>query len=129
MSDDQLQRILYVEDEDDIRAVAELALVNVAGFELCTCASGEEALAVAETFAPDLLLLDVMMPDMDGPATLRALREIPALADTPAIFMTAKVQPDEVNRYLELGAVDVIAKPFDPMSLGDQLNNAWRRLG
>lgn len=129
MSDDQLHRILYVEDEDDIRAVAELALVNVAGFELCTCASGEEALAVAETFAPDLLLLDVMMPDMDGPATLRALREIPALADTPAIFMTAKVQPDEVNRYLELGAVDVIAKPFDPMSLGDQLNNAWRRLG
>jgi two-component system OmpR family response regulator len=129
MSNDQLQRILYVEDEDDIRAVAELALVNVAGFELRTCASGEEALAVAETFSPDLLLLDVMMPDMDGPATLRALREIPALADTPAIFMTAKVQPDEVNRYLELGAVDVIAKPFDPMSLGEQLRNAWRRIG
>lgn len=129
MINSQLQRILYVEDEDDIRAVAELALVNVAGFELRTCASGAEALDAAESFAPDLLLLDVMMPDMDGPATLRALRQIPSLAETPAVFMTAKVQPDEVSRYLELGAVDVIAKPFDPMSLGDQLRNVWGRLG
>lgn len=129
MINSQLQRILYVEDEDDIRAVAELALVNVAGFELRTCASGAEALEAAESFAPDMLLLDVMMPDMDGPATLRALRQIPSLAETPAVFMTAKVQPDEVNRYLELGAVDVIAKPFDPMSLGDQLRNVWGRLG
>lgn len=129
MINSQLQRILYVEDEDDIRAVAELALVNVAGFELRTCASGAEALEAAESFAPDMLLLDVMMPDMDGPATLRALRQIPSLAETPAVFMTAKVQPDEVNRYLELGAVDVIAKPFDPMSLGDQLRNVWSRLG
>jgi CheY-like chemotaxis protein len=129
MNDSRLQRILYVEDEDDIRAVAELALVNVAGFELRSCASGAEALAVAESFAPDLLLLDVMMPAMDGPATLRALRQIPSLAETPAIFMTAKVQPDEINRYLELGAVDVIAKPFDPMSLGEQLRHVWRRLG
>ncbi len=129
MINSQLQRILYVEDEDDIRAVAELALVNVAGFELRPCASGAEALEAAESFAPDMLLLDVMMPDMDGPATLRALRQIPSLAETPAVFMTAKVQPDEVNRYLELGAVDVIAKPFDPMSLGDQLRNVWGRLG
>lgn len=129
MINSQLQRILYVEDEDDIRAVAELALVNVAGFELRSCASGAEALEAAESFAPDMLLLDVMMPDMDGPATLRALRQIPSLAETPAVFMTAKVQPDEVNRYLELGAVDVIAKPFDPMSLGDQLRNVWGRLG
>lgn len=128
MASKELKRILYVEDEDDIRAVAELALVNVAGFQLLACASGAEALEMAEEFRPDLLLLDVMMPGMDGPATLRALRGLPSLSETPAIFMTAKVQPEEVNRYLELGAQDVIAKPFDPMLLGDQLRNVWRRL-
>ncbi len=102
--------------------------MNVAGFQLLACASGAEALEVAEEFRPDLLLLDVMMPGMDGPATLRVLRGLPSLSETPAIFMTAKVQPEEVNRYLELGAQDVIAKPFDPMLLGDQLRNVWRRL-
>ena len=116
-----LQRILYVEDEPDIRAVAQLALESVGGFTVMVCASGDEALREAEAFAPDMLLLDVMMPGMDGPSTLKALRELPTMANIPAAFMTAKVQPAEIEYFKSLGALDVIAKPFDPMTLSDQV--------
>ncbi len=122
-----LTRILMVEDDPDIRAIAHLSLTAVGGFTVGLCASGEEALAQAEAFAPDLILLDVMMPGLDGPATLAALRRIPALASTPALFMTAKVQPQEVAQYRELGALDVVAKPFDPMALPGQLRALWER--
>ncbi|MFL1468163.1 response regulator [Marinobacter sp. HN1S83] len=122
-----LQKILYVEDEEDIRAVAELALESVGGFTLRSCGSGQQALREGPEFAPDLILLDVMMPGMDGPSTLEALMEIPALADTPVIFMTAKVQSDEVAYYKKLGAIDVIPKPFDPMSLAAQIRGIWAR--
>ena len=124
----ELNKILYVEDEPDIQAVTKLALEEIGGFSLEVCGNGDEALAKAVDFAPDLLLLDVMMPGMDGPTTLKALREIPELANTPAIFMTAKVQPHEVEEYKALGAVDVIAKPFDPMTLSENLRNIWNRL-
>jgi len=123
-----LTRILMVEDDPDIRAVAYLSLTAVGGFTVALCASGEEALAQAEAFAPDLLLLDVMMPGMDGPATLAALRAKPALAGVPALFMTAKVQPQEVAHYRDLGAADVLPKPFDPMALPGQLRALWERL-
>ena len=116
-----MERILYVEDEEDIRAVAQLALESVGGFTLKSCASGEEALREAEAFAPDLILLDVMMPGMDGPSTLHALREIPALSEVPVAFMTAKVQPAEIDYFKSLGAREVIAKPFDPMTLAEQV--------
>ncbi len=125
MSDQELKRILYVEDERDIQAVAQLALENVGGFTLEICSSGQEALDKAEGFAPDLLLLDVMMPVMDGPTTLQELRKREATASVPAIFMTAKVQPDEVRQYKELGALDVIAKPFDPMALAQEIQKIW----
>lgn len=124
----ELKRILYVEDEPDIQAIAKIALEAVGGFELKVCSSGEEALAHAVSFAPDLLLLDVMMPGMDGPTTLKALKELPELANTPAIFMTAKVQPTEVEEYKKLGAIDVIAKPFDPMTLSDQIKTVWKQI-
>ncbi len=117
----EVSRILYVEDEPDIRAIAKIALESLGGFTLQMCSSGEEALQVAIEFEPDLLLLDVMMPGMDGPATLEALRKLPGLALIPAIFMTAKVQPQEVAHFKSLGAVDVIAKPFDPMTLADSI--------
>lgn len=120
-----LKRILYVEDEPDIQAIAKLALEVVGGLELKVCSSGEEALECAESFAPDLFLLDVMMPGLNGPDTLRALQDIPAVAGLPAIFMTAKVQPTEVTAYKALGAIDVIAKPFDPMTLADQIKEIW----
>jgi DNA-binding response OmpR family regulator len=120
-----LQRILYVEDEPDIRAVAKIALEMVGGFTVKICPSGEEALREAVPFAPEMILLDVMMPGMDGPNTLKALREQPQLAQVPVAFMTAKVQPAEVAYYKSLGALDVIPKPFDPMALAGQVRAIW----
>ena len=123
----ELKRILYAEDEPDIQAVAKIALETVGGFELKICNNGEEALANAVSYAPDLLLFDVMMPGMDGPAAFKAIKELPELADTPAIFMTAKVQPTEVQEYKDMGAIDVIAKPFDPMALADHIKTIWKQ--
>ena len=120
-----LERILYVEDEPDIQAVAKLALEIVGGFEVKICSSGEDALREVETYAPDMVLLDVMMPGMDGRATLEALRERPGFAEVPVAFMTAKVQPSEIREFVSLGARDVIAKPFDPMTLADQVRTIW----
>jgi len=121
-----LTKILYVEDEPDIQAVAKISLEAVGGFTVCVCSSGSEALAKVLDFAPDLVLLDVMMPGMDGPATLKALKNIPELDPLPFVFMTAKVQPSEVEYFKSLGAVDVIPKPFDPMTLSDKVNEIWQ---
>lgn len=120
-----LTRILYVEDEPDIRVVAQMALETVGGFTVIACASGQEALNAAPGAGADLLLLDVMMPGMDGPSTLKGLRELPATANTPVIFMTAKVQAAEVAVYKGLGALEVIPKPFDPMELSAQIQRIW----
>lgn len=122
-----LRRILLVEDEPDIQIVARLALESVGGFSVEVCSSGREALARANEVAPDLVLLDVLMPDLDGPATLRGLRSLPALASTPVVFLTAKVQAHEVEGYRRIGAADVIAKPFDPMSLPETVLGIWNR--
>jgi CheY-like chemotaxis protein len=122
---DTLNRILYVEDEPDIQMVAKLALEMVGGFTLAVCSSGTEALEQATAFQPQLLLLDVMMPGMDGPTTLENLRKLAQTAHTPAVFMTAKVQPGEVAHYKTLGAIDVIPKPFDPMNLANQVRAIW----
>lgn len=121
----KLERILYVEDEPDIQAVARVALELLGGFEIQVCSHGLEALQQVRDFAPDLVLLDVMMPGMDGPATLQRLRADPATAHIPVIFLTAKVQESEVALYQAMGALNVIAKPFDPMTLGDQVRRIW----
>lgn len=123
----ELKRILYVEDQPDIRTVTKVALEKVGGFELQICSGGEEALEVAVSFAPELFLLDVMMPGMDGPSTLQALHKLPGLADIPVIFMTAKVQPNEVAEYKAMGALEVIFKPFDPMTLSNEIRDVWQR--
>lgn len=120
-----LKKLLYVEDEPDIRAIAQIALADVGGFEVLLCASGSEALAAAPDFDPDLIVLDVMMPEMDGPQTLARLRDLPGLTQTPVVFMTAKAQPQEIQEYLGLGAIGVVTKPFDPMTLGDELRDLW----
>lgn len=123
----KLTRILYVEDEQDIRMVARLALESLGGFTLEVCSSGSEAIERGPAFQPQLALLDVMMPGMDGPTTFKKLREIPQTATIPVIFMTAKVQPDEVAQYKMLGAVEVIPKPFDPMTLASRVQEIWER--
>lgn len=122
-----LKRILYAEDEPDIQAVAKLALEMVGGFEVLICGNGVEALQKVGDFAPQLILLDVMMPGMDGPTTLQNLRANAATAAIPVIFLTAKVQPPEVVQYQAMGALDVIAKPFDPMTLAAQVKAIWGR--
>src|SRR3954467_8662156 len=106
-----LDKILYVEDDPDIQAIAVMVLDAISGFTVEPCSSGNEALKKAVAFNPDLILLDVMMPGMDGPETLQALRKLPELTHTPVVFMTAKVQPQEVEGYMALGAMGVIAKP------------------
>ncbi len=122
-----LHKILYVEDEPGIQTVAKLALEMVGKFTVKLCSSGEEALSEVAGFAPDMILLDVMMPGMDGPDTLGRLRQIPGFAQVPVAFMTAKIQPHEVEYYKSLGAVDVIAKPFDPMQLSNQVRLIWEK--
>jgi len=122
-----LKRILYVEDEPDIQAVARIALENVGGFTLEICNSGQEAIARGPGFKPDLLLLDVMMPGMDGVTTLQELRKLPGLQSIPAMFMTAKVQPSEVAQLRQHGAIDVIPKPFDPMTLSENIRSLWNK--
>jgi two-component system OmpR family response regulator len=120
-----LEKILHVDDDGDIQEVARLTLEAIGGFTVETCSSGQEALDRAPGFAPDLILLDVMMPRMDGPTTYSKLRAQPAMAKVPVIFMTAKVQSHETQQYLDLGAVGVITKPFDPMALSDQIRSIW----
>ena len=123
----EAMRILYVDDEADIRSIVEFALEDEEGLTLELCASGQEALAKAPMLRPNLILLDVMMPGMDGPTTLQRLRDHAELATTPVVFVTAKVQSQEIAHFKSIGAVDVIAKPFDPMALADQIREIWRR--
>jgi CheY-like chemotaxis protein len=111
-------RILHVDDEPDIREVVELSLGLDSIFDTRGCGSGKEALVVAADWQPDIVLLDVMMPVMDGPETLVQLRENARTAGIPVIFMTARAQAREADRFRSLGAVGVIPKPFDPMTLG-----------
>ncbi len=122
-----LKRILYAEDEPLIQAVAKLALEKVGGFEVLICNSGAEALEKVAAFAPDLILLDVVMPGLDGPATLQRLRQDPATAAIPVVFLTANAQPGEVAQYKSLGAMDVVAKPFNPMTLAAQIRAIWNK--
>lgn len=120
-------KLLYVEDEADIREIAEFALEDE-DFDIIFCESGEQALEKSGAFQPDVILLDVMMPGMDGPTTLKNLRELPGLETTPVIFLTAKVQPNEIQDFIKLGAIDVIPKPFDPMTLASQIRDTLNRV-
>jgi DNA-binding response OmpR family regulator len=110
-----VNRVLLVDDEEDIRTIGKLALEDVGGLDVHLGTRGTELLPLVRAHAPDLVLLDVMMPEMDGPTALRQLRE--SGDETPVIFMTAKVQSREKSSYLDLGAIGVIVKPFDPMTL------------
>jgi len=118
-----MNRLLYVEDERDIREIALVSLRDVGGFDVTLARSGREALQKVSAAWPDVILLDVMMPGMDGPTTLRELRKLPEVSRTPVIFMTAKVQPQEIEAFRKMGALDVIAKPFEPLGLADHIRS------
>ncbi len=122
-----LEKILIVEDDPDIQTVARMALEAIGGFTVEACNSGKDALIKAPAFGPHLILLDVMMPEMDGPTTLKELRGNPAFETTPVVFCTAKAMPSEMEQYVALGAAGVIAKPFDPMTLADQVREIWNQ--
>lgn len=122
-------RILIVDDEADIRRVARLSLTRLGGMEVEEAASGAEALEQARRRAPDAILLDVMMPGMDGPAVLAALRADPQTERIPVLFLTAKAMTAEVERLRGLGCQDVLTKPFDPTTLADEVRRALRTAG
>ena len=120
-----LIRILLVEDDPDIQLVAQFGLEDLGGFTVALCDSGADAIRLAPHFMPDLLLLDVMMPLMDGPQTLAAVRKLPGHSQVPVIFMTAKAQRRDLEQLRALGALDVIVKPFDPLTLGATIRTIW----
>jgi CheY-like chemotaxis protein len=115
--------ILVVDDDEDIRHIASLALGHLGGFEVTLAAGGEEALLAVARTAPDVVLLDVSMPGMDGPATLAALRDSPSTRTIPVIFFTATSSEKEIERLRALGAVGVVAKPFDLTRLGRRIHD------
>ena len=122
-----LHTILYVEDDASIAETAVMALEDLGGFNVTHCSSGREALQQIEGVAPQLILMDVMMPGMDGPETLTQLRRIPGVRDIPVVFMTAKAQKHEQDAYLALGAVGVVVKPYDPLTLSSDIVEMWQR--
>lgn len=125
----ELKKILHVDDDDDIRSIAHLSLDHIGGFEIVQCSSGAEALAVAASFKPQLFLLDVMMPGISGDALWQELSKDPELAETPVIFMTAKVDKGYVESLIAIGALAVIKKPFDAVELPSKIRKIWERQG
>lgn len=121
----ELRRVMCVEDDPDIRMIIEFSLVSLGGYEVYLCSDGRSALAHAPSFLPDLVLLDVMMPDLSGPETLAALRLQPKMKGVPVVFVTAKVMPNEVEALLQYGATGVIVKPFDPVTLPKDIRIYW----
>jgi CheY-like chemotaxis protein len=118
-------RLLHVEDDPDIREIAQMSLGLFEKFEVTQCVDGLDALKTLETLVPDIILLDMMMPKMTGVQLLEKLRQIPQLQAVPVVFMTARVQANEVQNLMECGAVGVIVKPFDPITLSDQIEKFY----
>lgn len=118
------RRVLVIDDEDDIRAIATIALERVGGWEVRVARAGAEGLTIAAAWRPDAILLDEMMPEMSGLATLAALRSEPSTRDIPVLFLTASVQTEQRRIFVDAGAVSVLAKPFDPMTLARDVATA-----
>lgn len=126
MTEKKLTKLLIVDDDVDILKVAKFALKTLPEVTIKFLNSGEEAIKEALIFQPDLIILDVMMPKMDGVATLKALHLLPSLIDVPVVFFTAKVRKDEIANYHHLGVIDVIIKPFDPIALPRNIEAIWK---
>lgn len=125
MANKPLSKILIVDDDEDTLVIAKYALAPLKEVTCKTVTSGQAALQEAKSFLPDLIFLDVMMPEMDGVATFKAIRETKEIAHIPVVFFTAKVQKEEIDSYIKLGGVDVITKPFDPISLPNKVQEIW----
>ena len=119
-----MRRILIIDDEDDIREVAALSLEATAGWEIFTASSGIEGIAIAAREQPDAILMDVMMPGVDGPTTFHNMQQMPLIAHIPVLLLTAKVQGVDQRRFASLGVAAVLFKPFDPLTLARQISEA-----
>ncbi len=118
-----MRRILIIDDEEDIREVAALSLEATAGWQILTACSGAEGIDVAIAEQPDAILMDVMMPGVDGPTTFRTMQTLPAINAIPVLLLTAKVQGVDQRRFANLGVAAVLFKPFDPLTLAQQICN------
>ena len=125
MGENLLRKIMHIDDEEDVRSIAQLALCDIGGFQICSCSSGREALEKVAIFEPDLFLVDSMMPDMSGEELVKRLRMIAGCESVPVVFLTAVGHVEAMNRFRELKPVAIILKPFDPISLHDELQDAW----
>jgi DNA-binding response OmpR family regulator len=121
-----LQRILLADDEPDILEISRIALETVGGFEVSVCSSGRALLDRLSEFEPDLIIVDVLMPDMTGPDVLQEVRRRPELSAVPVVYLTGVIQEEELEELRETGVADIILKPFDPMTLADRINGIWK---
>lgn len=121
----ELKKILYAEDEPDVQTIVELTVQTMSDYEIKVCNNGKKLLECVEEYSPDLILLDVMMPEMDGPTTFKNLQANENTKKIPVIFMTAKAQVHEIEIFKELGALGIITKPFDPMDLCNEIEQIW----
>ena len=120
-----LKRVLYAEDEPDVQTVVELTVLSMSNYDIKICNNGKELVDCVEDYSPDLIMLDVMMPLMDGPTTFKALQENSFTKNIPVIFMTAMAQTHEVEKFKSYGAIGIITKPFDPVSLCSEIQKIW----
>lgn len=127
MSQEELKKLIVVDDDPGIITVVKYCLEDFGEVEVKLLNSGQQLLDIAPEFSPDMIVLDVMMPEMDGLETFQKLKQMPQLAKIPVVFLTAKVQESEIKHYLEIGAFDVMQKPFDPMKLKDQILEIWKQ--
>lgn len=121
-----LQRILIADDEPDILEISRIALEAVGGFEVSVCSSGKMLLERLPEFGPDLVIVDVLMPDMTGPEVFEEIRRQPQFNEVPVIYLTGVIQEEELEDLHETGVADIILKPFDPMTLADRINSVWK---
>ena len=127
MGKQPLKKMILVDDDEDVLTIAKYCLESLKGVDIKYLTSGEETLKEALSFQPDLILLDIMMPKMDGITTLKTMKLVPNLTNIPVVFFTAKVQKEELAQYQQLGAIETIIKPFDPLTLADNILKIWDR--
>lgn len=123
----ELRKILYAEDEEDIQTIVQIAVWSMSSCEIKICNNGKCLLECVEDYQPDLILLDVMMPEMDGPTTFKNLQLKEKTKDIPVIFMTAKAQNHEIKIFNDTGVIGVITKPFDPILLFSDIKELWEK--